>query len=627
MTLFPFWDSQEIFYAAILEMQRAGKPVKLLVLKARQLGSSELSEALIFHRTVFTEGITSLVVAQDPNQADFLFEKSRQAYDYLPWWMRPELRYDSKGRYFVFDRTDENMRKMHPGLRSQILVEAANRMTGVAVGKSIHAWHASELSLWQDPKILAEQIFPTLAETPQQIAIMESTARGRKGFWPDFWRSSWDGKNDWRPVFIEFFRIKRYSLAIPPSAKFERTIDEIALAAKVQESANFTLTDEQLYWRRKKMQEFADLNGGDESKWYQEYPASSWRECFQGSGICAFDKRKLVKMLETTCSQPKWYGEATLEHNSAGQPLPQIRLVERKQGDKAPPAEQYGSRLYVWEKPIEGLHYYVGVDVAHGVFGADFSCAQVFKIGYGPRPDEQVAEWHGWINPEPFGDACAALGYWYNSAELSIECNDVGISTQNRVNRQLGYPNQYRWKHFDKVKNFITEFLGWYTNSKTRPLIIAKFRRFMDENLVVIRSERLIDEALDFSREYDELRFEGQSGNDDTIMAAMIALFCAHDLGDLDHEREPVRTTRKDEADIVCICGHTKDKHGDGRLKGHCQEKDCPCQIWRQAVDFCNTEFSPMYDVARRPSWRDTPPEDYAMYEEMGASDEKWKTL
>jgi hypothetical protein len=37
VTLYPFWDSQEIFYAKIIQIQLEGRPVKIIVLKARQL--------------------------------------------------------------------------------------------------------------------------------------------------------------------------------------------------------------------------------------------------------------------------------------------------------------------------------------------------------------------------------------------------------------------------------------------------------------------------------------------------------------------------------------------------------------------------------------------------------------
>src|SRR5579864_2205955 len=56
-TLHPFWDSQEIIYAEIMAMINEGRPAKVLIDKARQLGSSTLSEGLVFHRTIFTEAL------------------------------------------------------------------------------------------------------------------------------------------------------------------------------------------------------------------------------------------------------------------------------------------------------------------------------------------------------------------------------------------------------------------------------------------------------------------------------------------------------------------------------------------------------------------------------------------
>jgi hypothetical protein len=600
VTLYPFWDSQEIFYAKILEIQLEGRPVKIIVLKARQLGLSTINEALLFHHTIFTEGCNSLVVAQDPGQADYLFEMSRFAYDSLPWWMRPESRYESKGRYIHFDRRDDLIRQTKPGLRSAIYVEAANKMSGVAVGKAITCCHLSELSLWPEAKVLAEQLFPTLSGSPGQIAIMESTARGRNNFWYDFWKDAWNGKVDWEPVFIEFFRVKKYSLPIPPTVKFERTKDEIGLAGKVEETTGIALADEQLYWRRKEMQVFASLNRGDESKFFQEYPSASWMEAFQGSGICAFNKKKLQHILETTCVPPRWYGEIDLKQDRDGVwNVPELRLTKTQKGEKAPAAEQHGARLYVWEQPEANEKYFVGADVAHGVQGGDFSCAQIIKIGHGMRPDIQVAEWHGWINPTPYANAVAALGYWYNTAEISLECNDVGLSSNAQLMRVLEYPNLFRWKHYDKITNFITNFTGWYTNTKTRDQIIAKFRESMDDEVIVIRSEDLVNECLDFSSE-DDGRYEGQSTNDDRVFAMMIAIFCAHDMEHYGGEAPVSRTSSK---------------------------KDIP-----KGVDFNNTDFSPLYDGKREKDSvpnEDDPPKDYALWEEVGPApdDDLWRTI
>lgn len=599
-TLYPFWDSQEIFYAKIIEIQSAGRPVKIIVLKARQLGLSTINEALLFHHTIFTEGCNSLVVAQDPGMADYLFEMSRFAYDSLPWWMRPESRYESKGRYIHFDRRDDLIRQTKPGLRSAIFVEAANKMSGVAVGKAITCCHLSELSLWPEAKVLAEQLFPALSGSPGQIAIMESTARGRNNFWYDFWKEAWEGKVDWEPVFIEFFRVKKYSLAIPVNVEFERTNDEAALAGKVEHTTGVVLTNEQLYWRRKEMQVFASLNHGDDSKFFQEYPSASWLEAFQGSGICAFNKKKLQRILETTCVPPLWVGEIDLKQDRNGAwNVPEFKLKKLKKGERPPNAEQYGSRLYVWEQPEAGAVYFLGSDVAHGVYGGDFSCTQVIKIGHGMHPDTQVAEWHGWINPTPYANVVAALGYWYNTAQISLECNDVGLSSNAQLMRFLEYPNLFRWKHYDKVSNFISNYLGWFTNAKTRDQIIAKFREYLDDDMIIVHNEELINECLDFSAEEEGERFQGQSTHDDRVFAMMIAVFCAHDMESYGGE-QPIRPSAK---------------------------REIP-----KGVDFCNTDYSPLFDAKREKDIvpnEDEPPKDYALWDEANpaADEDLWRTI
>src|ERR1019366_2648582 len=120
------------------------------------------------------------------------------------------------------------------------------------------------------------------------------------------------------------------------------------------------------------------------------------------------------------------------------------------------------------------------------------------------------AEWHGWIHPEPFAHVCAAIGYWYNEGQVAVECNDVGILTNNTLFRALEYPNVFRWKQYDKLKNFYTNWFGWFTNQKTRPQIISKLAQALDEDTTVIRSSALVDEMFDFG--LDGKRYEALEG-------------------------------------------------------------------------------------------------------------------
>ena len=624
-TLYPFWDSQEIFFNEIMSMVKAAVPVKIVVLKARQLGLSTISEGLIFHRTIFNRAINSLIVAQDPGQSAYLFDMFTRAYDNLPWWMQPEKLFRSKVRYMVF-ATDKPDRE---GLNSQIMVESANKLTGVSVGKTIRAGHLSELSAWDDPTTLTEQIFPTM-NAKDELAIMESTARGRSGtgkFWYDFWNNcvnKWgDGLWEWKPVFIEWFRcsvstidktakVGKYSRSTTGTA-FVPTADELAFRAKVQKDTpdHFTIPDEMLKWRRYKIDETVAATG-DAYGFTQEYPATH-QESFISSGTCAFPRDLLNRIMATDCCDPTWVGEIEYHHDASLKFRVHLTDVREKRradsGWKIPSTDYPGGRLRIWEKPMPGEAYYIGADIAHGIEGRDYSCAQVIRIGRGGAPDEQVAEWHGWISPTPFGDTLAAMGYYYNTCEVSSEINDCGQKTYMQLFRILGYPQLFRWKHYDRVKNFYSDLMAWQTTSKTRPLLITNMRERIMDGVIKLHSYELLDEMFTFASDDDGGRFEGQDNHDDTIFAAMICLWCAHDS---DYGQQAEMSAPVGSSGYFVVDGR-------GQVVEQCHKKNEDTKQWepvtreeamshmgknptwsirRQMVkrDNANTEFSPVHD-------------------------------
>ena len=528
ITLYPFWDSQEIFFEVIYLPLMNGQKIKIVVLKSRQQGLSTISQGCIFWKTIRNEGHNTLVIAQEPGQADYLFGMSQLAYSFLPWWMRPEAKYEAKGHYLIFDRKDKAESYTNPGLRSQILVDAANKVSGLAgVGKTLRAAHMSEFSLWPNPRLLTRGLLPTM-NAEDLLAIIESTACGRRNHMFRFWKDVLSHKiEDWSPVFIESYRVKKYCTAILKGDNFELTKDEQDRRRKALEDNNAVVPLEHFKWRREKINEYIAMEG-DDAIFYEQYPMN-WLEAFQASGLCAFNKKTLVSMM-SICRQPEYYGEIDLESDNRT-PKPSLTKVKKEEHRPAniPLQEEFGGRLRVWKFPEDGESYYIGADVAQGVKGGDFSAAYVMKIGRGPEPDEFVAEFHGWINPTPYARVLAALGYWYGDAEISVECNDIGLKTSLELLKILEYPNLFRWKHYDKLKNFLSDFMGWYTNQKTRELLISGMREAVDDGVIRIPSEELIEEMQDFGAEQIGARFEGQEGHDDLVFAAMITRFCAHD--------------------------------------------------------------------------------------------------
>lgn len=483
--------------------------------------NSTFGEGALMWKTVFRPGTHGLVAAQDVAQTTYLMDMARLAFDQLPWWMRPNKRYEARGKYIEFDHKDASLRQSSSGLKSAIYAEAANKVSGCSIGKTLSVGHISEVSSWVDVDVLNEQIFPAMRLSKDLICIMESTARGRDGFWFPLWNKAMAGKlGDWVPVFVPAYVMKEYSL--PTDSTFQMTKEEVGIRDRIQREEGAMIPDGHFAWRRVVVEEFS-LQGEDPDKFMQEYPETP-TEAFQSSGLCAFDKRKLQIILNTTVRRPDFVGEIGLE----GRTEPVVQLHPHDPHEEAPSTEIVGCRLRVWEQPESGRTYYVSADVAQGIKGGDYSCIQVIRIGHGMEPDEQVAEWHGWISPTPFSRVLAAIGYWYNEAEIACELNEFGRTTGTELWRILEYEKLYQWKHNDKIKNFLTDYLGWVTNGKNRDELITKMREAIADENYIIRSEDLISEMFDFGNDGGG-RFEAVTGHDDRVMSAMIGRYCAHE--------------------------------------------------------------------------------------------------
>ncbi len=395
--------------------------------------------------------------------------------------------------------------------------------------------------------------------------------------------------------------MKKYSRPIRVNEEFVRTSDESAFVDKVKLEKDFVITDEILNWMRRKKQEFISTDG-DEFNFYGEYPAN-WMEAFQGSGRCAFSKRGLQKIMETQVTPPLWVGEITwsIEEGKyilSGAPNGGLRRTE--QGESFVNSEQE-DRLAVWEKPDMEEEYYVAVDVAMGNEGGDFSCIEVMKIGRGTDSDEQVAEWRGWINPVPLAYVAVGLARWYNEAQIAVEVNAVGITTNNEIQRVIEYDNIYRWKHIDKIKGVMTDHTGWYTNFKSRDLIIAKMAEAILSRTIILRSEWLLDEMLDFAQDDEGGRFEGQEAHDDRVMTMMITHYCAHesDSGKRASTRPMSNKVGTEKKWYVMDSGNRQIEQTTDRNRAISLVRENKGYSFVQAPeakDYFNTAYSPIYD-------------------------------
>ena len=176
--------AQRKLYNVALRQREAGRGVRIIILKARQMGFSTLTEALLFFSCVTRKGVNALVVAHREDATANLFRMSRLFYDELPEEERPMLS-ASNSRELVFDNPDRRERAENPGLGSRLRCATAG---GKGVGRSdtLQCVHISEYAFWPSAGAGKAEtltgILQAVPSDPATMVIIESTANGYEDF-------------------------------------------------------------------------------------------------------------------------------------------------------------------------------------------------------------------------------------------------------------------------------------------------------------------------------------------------------------------------------------------------------------------------------------------------------------
>lgn len=200
--------------------------------------------------------------------------------------------------------------------------------------------------------------------------------------------------------------------------------------------------------------------------------------------------------------------------------------------------------LLVWEPPRKNFLYVISVDVSSGL-SQDNSVIDVTRVGTTREPDEQVAQFvANTIDETDLAYVIDAVGRFYTgkdgqAALVAIECNGMGISTQNELQRHIGYTNLYIWQYLDAVdgQGFTSKY-GWYTNQRTRPMILQTYMHALKSVDPItgypdyrINSPYTMHELADFQSPGPLWAAEAVDGaHDDCIMAGAIGVFVSRML-------------------------------------------------------------------------------------------------
>ena len=157
--------------------------MRIIILKARQMGFSTLVQGLLFHQAATRRGQRALILAHTEEATRNLFSISRLFYDELPPLLRPMAR-SLTGGEMVFQNPRPGG---EPGLRSRIRSATAGGR-GVGRSESLTLVHASEMAFWEgDQKAVLGGLMQAVPPEKDTMVFIESTAGGY-----DYFKQLWD---------------------------------------------------------------------------------------------------------------------------------------------------------------------------------------------------------------------------------------------------------------------------------------------------------------------------------------------------------------------------------------------------------------------------------------------------
>lgn len=482
--------AQERLYEIVKQLHDEGKPVRIVILKARQLGLSTLIEAMFFAITATSHNKKTLIVAHDTVATSNLFNMNKFFFDHLPDPIKPMTK-ASNAREILFENPtrDPVAKQKNPGFRSSIKCVPANGEVGRS--DTLTNVHASEVAFWRTMNQTLDSLSQAVPNEPNTSIIIETTPNGFNQF-KEFWDDTVAGKTDYIPVFLPWFEDPDYRKPVPPGTVW--TEEELLL------KKTYDLDDEQLSWRR---QEIRSNLRGDSEKFKQEYPSCP-EEAFLMSGNPFFENAIVIARLNEKKLEPI-RGRYVYEEAEDLKPL-NWEFVEAEDGE-----------ILIWRKPEELFPYVLGGDTAGD--GSDRFTAHVLDNTTGKQAAQILYEGSGELY---YTQQVYCLGMDYGKALAGIEIN-YSTYPEKKL-EEWGYPNLYIREKVDDSRGTLDVYKwGWRTDLRTRPLILANLQTAVATVPDMFESVDLLREMLSFIRN-ENMRPEAAAGmHDDLVMAAAIA--------------------------------------------------------------------------------------------------------
>lgn len=476
---------QQKLYNIIKELKIAGKPVRIVILKARQMGFSTIVGAILFKETTTKFNVNTGIITHQEDATKNLFNMSKLMYECLPQEMKPSKK-ASNAQELIFDN------ERGTGLKSKIRCMTAGSK-GVGRSYTYNNLHASEFAFWPgDKNATLVGLLQTVPYSPDTAVFIESTANGFDEF-KEIWDGAVNGDNDFVPLFVGWNELEEYKM---PYTGFELTSEENQLRTE------YNLSLEQITWRRWCIRNNC---GNDIELFKQEYPICP-EEAFISTGSCYFNKEIImgrINKIRNIKPLKKGYFSYTLSNNE----ISDIEFIEDEKG-----------YIDIFEDALDGHPYVLGGDTAGE--GSDYFTGHVIDNSN----SRQVAKLrHNKIDEDEYARQIYCLGMYYNTALIGLENNYSTYPTKKL--KEYNYPKLFIREVEDNIAEIIQDKFGFVTSKATRPIILAGLKEIFRDNIECINDIDTLNEALVFIRN-EKGRAEASPGeHDDLIMGLAITYY------------------------------------------------------------------------------------------------------
>lgn len=524
-------------------MRLEGKPIRVIIVKARQWGGSTVTQIyMLWLQLYHFQRWHSAIVSQLKNQAINIRSMLSSVIANYP---------TSVPRFTMTGFENLSNTKFIPQRQCKIQISSAETPDALR-SFDFSMLHLSEVGLWKSTpsksaEDLVQSLYSTVPYVEGTLIVMESTAKGVGNFFHKNYLAAVSGESVMRPLFVPWFAIENY-------AHFRHTEGGQAIARGEDGLPVSALTNPKRLvenfspYQEKQWQQGATLEG---IAWYadtqrglqytdfmmrSEYPGSD-SEAFQAKSNRYYEQEQ-VEACRSTCRQPLLVGNLRGDAEKGEACLRNLRLTEQHS-----PSDE----LRVWIRPDQGEpmvtdRFLVVVDIGGLSPKADWSIISVFDrktLTEHSGALERAATWRGHIDHDLLAWKAAQIAQWYGNALLVIESNTLETKDAIRIQDNGAdhfytvideianfYPNLYMRSVAPEVAgDGVTRRYGWHTNVRTKYLAYDQSRASIRDHEFVEHDMRCCDEM-----DWLEKKPNGSLGaivgqHDDLIDTTAIALY------------------------------------------------------------------------------------------------------